>query len=91
MPQSGCTSSFSSFLSCIVVLGHAVLKCTTCACTGMAGSGKTTLLQRIASHLQESGEAGYILNLDPAVADVPYGANVDIRDTVSTASAAHAA
>lgn len=54
----------------------------------MAGSGKTTLLQRIASHLQEAGDAGYILNLDPAVADVPYGANVDIRDTVSAACGA---
>ena len=71
--------------------GHAVLKCTPRPCTGMAGSGKTTLLQRIASHLQESGEAGYILNLDPAVAEVPYGANVDIRDTVSNCICCQAA
>lgn len=49
----------------------------------MAGSGKTTLLQRIAAHLDSSAEPGYILNLDPAVTDVPYGANIDIRDTVS--------
>lgn len=51
---------------------------------GMAGSGKTTLLQRISAHLSSSGKPGYILNLDPAVSEVPYGANIDIRDTVHT-------
>lgn len=51
---------------------------------GMAGSGKTTLLQRITAHLSSVGEPGYILNLDPAVMEVPYGANIDIRDTVSS-------
>lgn len=51
---------------------------------GMAGSGKTTLLQRISAHLSSSQGASYILNLDPAVIDVPYGANIDIRDTVSS-------
>lgn len=25
---------------------------------------------------------GYVLNLDPAVMTIPYGANIDIRDTV---------
>ncbi len=49
---------------------------------GMAGSGKTTLLQRISAHLSASGKPGYIMNLDPAVSEVPYGANIDIRDTV---------
>lgn len=49
---------------------------------GMAGSGKTTLLQRLNSHLHTSNTPGYIINLDPAVAEVPYGANIDIRDTV---------
>ena len=51
-------------------------------CPGMAGSGKTTLLQRITAELQQRGEPGYVLNLDPAVTEVPYGANIDIRDTV---------
>ena len=50
--------------------------------TGMAGSGKTTLLQRLNSHLHTTNTPGYIINLDPAVAEVPYGANIDIRDTV---------
>ena len=49
---------------------------------GMAGSGKTTLLQRLSSHLHTIQTPGYIINLDPAVTQVPYGANIDIRDTV---------
>lgn len=48
----------------------------------MAGSGKTTLLQRLSSHLHTTHTPGYIINLDPAVTQVPYGANIDIRDTV---------
>ncbi|KAK9819138.1 hypothetical protein WJX74_009372 [Apatococcus lobatus] len=50
---------------------------------GMAGSGKTALMQRLNSHLHMRKIPGYILNLDPAVLDVPYGANIDIRDTVN--------
>jgi hypothetical protein len=48
----------------------------------MAGSGKTTLIQRINSHLHATGRNGYIINMDPAVSHLPYGANIDIRDTV---------
>ena len=54
----------------------------------MAGSGKTTFMQRLASHLSTIKKPGYLLNLDPAVAKVPYNANVDIRDTVSKAALA---
>ena len=54
---------------------------------GMAGSGKTTLMQRMAAHLNDSGKPAYVLNLDPAVMNVPYGANIDIRDTVCLSSA----
>jgi GTPase SAR1 family protein len=50
---------------------------------GMAGSGKTTLMHRINLHMQERGVRGYYLNLDPAVRDVPFAANIDIRDTVN--------
>ena len=49
---------------------------------GMAGSGKTTLLQRLNSHLHAHDHPPYIINLDPAVHLLPYGAHVDIRDTV---------
>lgn len=52
----------------------------------MAGSGKTALMQRLNSHLHMQKIPGYILNLDPAVLDVPYGANIDIRDTVHAPS-----
>eukprot|EP00466_Bigelowiella_natans_P007263 jgi/Bigna1/49201/estExt_Genewise1.C_420064 len=48
----------------------------------MAGSGKTTLLQRLNSHSHQHKIPSYILNLDPAVAKVPYSPNIDIRETV---------
>ena len=54
---------------------------------GMAGSGKSTLLQRMCSHVGSSPgaekEPSYVINLDPAVHKVPFGANIDIRDTVN--------
>ncbi|CAK0757030.1 GPN-loop GTPase 1 [Coccomyxa viridis] len=37
----------------------------------------------MAAHLHASGQPAYILNLDPAVTNVPYAANIDIRDTVN--------
>ncbi|GKV42272.1 hypothetical protein SLEP1_g49694 [Rubroshorea leprosula] len=49
---------------------------------GMAGSGKTTFLHRLVCHTQASNIRGYVINLDPAVLTLPYGANIDIRDTV---------
>ncbi|KAH7912107.1 hypothetical protein BJ138DRAFT_835992 [Hygrophoropsis aurantiaca] len=51
---------------------------------GMAGAGKSTFVQRINSYLhsQDPPQPPYILNLDPAVANVPFEANIDIRDTV---------
>lgn len=52
---------------------------------GMAGAGKSTFVQRINSYLhsQEPSNPPYILNLDPAVTNVPFEANIDIRDTVN--------
>ncbi len=49
---------------------------------GMAGAGKTTVMHRINLFLLEQQKKGYYVNLDPAVHDVPFGANIDIRDTV---------
>lgn len=49
---------------------------------GMAGSGKTTFLHRLVCHTQSSNIRGYVMNLDPAVMTLPFGANIDIRDTV---------
>lgn len=50
---------------------------------GMAGAGKTTLMHRINLEMVEANKKGYYVNLDPAVKDVPFGANIDIRDTVN--------
>merc|ERR1719158_2420343 len=49
----------------------------------MAGSGKTTFVQRLTSHLHSKGSPPYVVNLDPACREVPYPANIDIRDTVN--------
>lgn len=50
---------------------------------GMAGAGKTMLMQRLNAELRMRGKAPYVINLDPAVATLPYAPNVDIRDTVN--------
>uniref|UniRef100_A0AAF6YLF9 GPN-loop GTPase n=1 Tax=Bos taurus TaxID=9913 RepID=A0AAF6YLF9_BOVIN len=49
---------------------------------GMAGSGKTTFVQRLTGYLHSQGCPPYVINLDPAVHEVPFPANIDIRDTV---------
>jgi GTPase SAR1 family protein len=46
---------------------------------GMAGSGKTSLVTR----LTNSPKKPYVVNLDPACSNLPYFANIDIRDTVN--------
>ena len=50
---------------------------------GMAGTGKTSLMHALTAHLEAKGSPAYTLNLDPAVATVPYGSNLDVRDTVN--------
>ncbi|EOO00940.1 putative atp binding protein [Phaeoacremonium minimum UCRPA7] len=52
-------------------------------CVGMAGSGKTTFMQRINAHLHAQKEPPYVINLDPAVLNVPFDSNIDIRDSVN--------
>ena len=63
---------------------------------GMAGSGKTTfvhvsmtsttpltpLQQRLISYISEKGKKSYNINLDPAVLEVNFPCNIDIRDSV---------
>ncbi|CAK9442001.1 uncharacterized protein LODBEIA_P58050 [Lodderomyces beijingensis] len=51
-------------------------------CIGMAGSGKTTFMQRLNSHLHTRKQPPYVINLDPAVLKIPFGANIDIRDSI---------
>jgi GTPase SAR1 family protein len=50
---------------------------------GMAGAGKTLLMQRLNAELRMRGKTPYVVNLDPAVATLPYSPNIDIRDTVN--------
>lgn len=52
-------------------------------CIGMAGAGKTTFMQRLNSDLHAQKRPPYVINLDPAVNDTPYGPNIDIRDSVN--------
>ncbi|GAO18692.1 uncharacterized protein UV8b_00051 [Ustilaginoidea virens] len=52
-------------------------------CVGMAGSGKTTFMQRINAHLHGKKQPPYVINLDPAVLNVPFDPNIDIRDSVN--------
>lgn len=59
-----------------------VKKPIACIVIGMAGSGKTTFMQRVNSHVHQHKIPSYMINCDPAVTKVPYGANIDIRDTV---------
>merc|ERR1711977_686071 len=56
---------------------------TAIVCVGIAGSGKTTFMQRINSHLHAQKEPPYVINLDPAVRNVPFDSNIDIRDSVN--------
>lgn len=59
-------------------------KSSTCLIVlGMAGSGKTTFVQKLAETLYEDDRPGYLINLDPACLDMPYPANIDIRDTIN--------
>ncbi|XP_037874784.1 GPN-loop GTPase 1 [Bombyx mori] len=48
---------------------------------GMAGAGKTSFTRRLSNKVI-NGSRPYLVNLDPACREVPYPANIDIRDTV---------
>lgn len=54
----------------------------TVICIGMAGSGKTTFMQRLNLYLHSKSSPPYVINLDPAVLQVPFATNIDIRDTI---------
>lgn len=58
-------------------------KSTCLIVLGMAGSGKTTFVQKLAEKLYEDDTPAYLINLDPACQDMPYPANIDIRDTIN--------
>ncbi|XP_077302813.1 GPN-loop GTPase 1 [Arctopsyche grandis] len=49
---------------------------------GMAGAGKTSFVKKLSSFKYDE-HTPYLINLDPACRDVPYPANIDIRDTIN--------
>ena len=53
-----------------------------CLIIGMAGSGKSTFFLQLLSQLAQKNSTPYMINLDPAVQNVPDNVNIDIRDTV---------
>ena len=40
-------------------------------------------MQRLNVHLHTQRNPPYVLNLDPAVLNLPYEANIDIRDSIN--------
>lgn len=62
-------------------------RATSVIVIGMAGSGKSTFVEALSKHPARTSSAkhkpeSYFVNLDPAVRQVAYEPNVDIRDTV---------
>ena len=49
----------------------------------MAGSGKTTFTEMLIKFLTNEGKKTYNINLDPAVLNVKFQSNIDIRDSVN--------
>lgn len=49
----------------------------------MAGSSKPTFVQRLTAHLHSLKSPPYIINLDPAMHEILFPANIDIKDTVN--------
>jgi hypothetical protein len=49
----------------------------------MAGSGKTTFTESLIKYLVSQGKKTYNINLDPAVLNVKFQSNIDIRDSVN--------
>ncbi|XP_037978400.2 GPN-loop GTPase 1 isoform X2 [Plutella xylostella] len=68
-PLSTSTQDVSRKPVCLIILG-------------MAGAGKTSFSRRLATKIVD-GSRPYLVNLDPACREVPFPANIDIRDTVN--------
>jgi GTPase SAR1 family protein len=66
------------------VLPKELPRATSVIVIGMAGSGKSTFTTSLQSYPATHPDANvpYFVNLDPAVTQTGYSANVDIRDTI---------
>ena len=51
--------------------------------TGTAGSGKSQLTSILANTILENNKEVIVVNLDPGVNNLPYSADIDIRDFIS--------
>jgi GPN-loop GTPase len=49
----------------------------------MCARGSRVGVQRLNADLYAAGKRAYVVNLDPAVANLPYEAHIDVRDTVN--------
>ena len=50
--------------------------------TGTAGAGKSLLTSKLYEYYTKNGTFAAVLNLDPAVRDLPYSCDIDVRDYV---------
>jgi hypothetical protein len=76
-------SSQPTAIVCVGMAGTSVSPLLRKTANGRPGSGKTTFMQRINAHLHAQKEPPYVINLDPAVRNVPFDSNIDIRDSVN--------
>jgi len=71
MSDQALTSTSPMHPVCVIVLG-------------MAGSGKTSLVTRLTSYLHAKKLPPYVVNLDPACAEVPYPTNIGKQFVILT-------
>lgn len=57
--------------------------------SGLAGSGKTSFIAKTRDILHDLGKKVYVVNLDPAIVNMYYPVNLDIRDTVNFTAICH--
>ena len=55
---------------CLITIG---IKINLTLISGMAGAGKTSFMQRLNAEIKIKKQKQYVMNLDPAVTQLPYG------------------
>ena len=50
--------------------------------TGTAGAGKSLLTSRLFEMYEDNGTLPITINLDPGVTNIPYSADIDIRNYI---------
>lgn len=81
------TQGESSGMAQQSLLSKEIPRATSIIVIGMAGSGKSTFTGSLQSHASQkqaasTSSAPYFVNLDPAVTQMNYSSNIDIRDTI---------